>query len=116
MRKNFLYSLAALMVLGLSLAGCGNSTQKPAADKERTDSMSTRIAAALTEIMDNKDGKYGKGAFVVYDKEADTLAVLDEQEYAFYSAVREAKERGDSCFRIRVAADGKVTLVDPSGK
>lgn len=77
MRKNFLYSLAALMVLGLSLAGCGNSAQKPAADKERTDSMSSRIAAALTEIMDNKDGKYGKGAFVVYDKEADTLAVLD---------------------------------------
>lgn len=114
MRKNILFSLAALMVLGL--AGCGNSTQKPDNDKERTDSMSTRVAAALTEIMDNKDGKYSKGAFIVYDKESDTLAVLDEQEYSFYSAVREAKERGDSSFRIRVAADGKVTLVDPSEK
>lgn len=114
MRKNIFRSLAALTVLCLSLAGCGNGAQKAATDKAQTDSMSTRIAAALTEIMDNKEGKYSKGAFVVYDTEADSLVVLDEQEYSFYAAIREAKERGDSSFRIRVAADGKVTLVDPS--
>lgn len=84
MRKNILYSLAALMVLSMGALSCSNDEDYLATETETVDNLDYRFIAAAQEIMDNKDGKFDKGGYIIYLADEDTVGVLDVEEYSFY--------------------------------
>lgn len=90
MRKNILYSLAALIVLGMGALSCSNDEDCLATEAGTMDNPDYRFIAAAQEIMDNKDGKFDKGGYIIYLADEDTVGVLDAEEYCFYACLQAA--------------------------
>ncbi len=89
MRKNFLYSLSTLIILGMGAQSCSNNEDIPATETEVTNGIEFRIASALQEIMDNKDGQFDKGGYILYCADGDEMATCDLKGYLIASILTE---------------------------
>lgn len=104
MRKNILYSLAALMVLSMGALSCSNDEDYLATETETVDNLDYRFIAAAQEIMDNEDGKFDKGGYIIYLADEDTVGVLDVEEYSFYACLQAAFNEGSETTIKRASA------------
>lgn len=80
---------------------------------EAQDSVDARMTDALAQIIDNADGKYDTGGYVVYYAEDDEYFVLDDDEYTLACVINAWNEGTQSdTLTTTVSKPAKV----PTGK
>lgn len=100
--KNFLLVPIVLFVFGLCITGCSSDLDDTySEDVERisedvdgvnTSVMEKLLCDALTEIIENANGKYSNGGYILFFSENNEVLVLSEDEYIFAAGIGEAFE------------------------
>ena len=75
MKKILLFGMFLFLIAGIS--ACDK--------KDNQQSTAKRISDGMQEVMENKNGDFEKGGYIVYDSETDSLATMTPQEYDKYS-------------------------------
>lgn len=78
--------MAALSSMTMVATSCSDADNgivetQAEAQAELQDSTAARIADGLAQIIDNADGKYATGGYMVYFAEDDEYFVLNDDEY-----------------------------------
>ena len=96
MKKTLLVStVLAIAALFVCCSTDNDDNVKKTEEAAKSKAMPERISNALSEIIENKNGEYADGGFIVYDPSIDELVACNEMLYGAVSGFMEGRaEKG----------------------